>query len=174
MYKSGEVYTGAIIALVQFPEGKLFKPFENRNNIYVEKPVWDGGNFNILTVDFEKCLIEIFNYFPLENKLEKIAEISLTEIEDCYNLFLENSPLALYRQRNNNNFEIIWPEKKVIEIEEAESFNYRDNDDLYFSQWIDEPTYYNNIIIRDINTGKIKEKFKGIIKKMPNGEFWIH
>jgi len=44
--------------------------------------------------------------------------------------------------------------------------------DLYFSEWYENPEYHENVIVRDINNGKIKEKFQGYLCRMPNGVFW--
>ncbi|QQK08414.1 hypothetical protein [Miniphocaeibacter halophilus] len=153
--------------------------------MYIENPVWDGEIFWILRVDFSNRLIEIWKYFPKENKLEKETVLFLSEIRDCYNLKIQLSPITLYRQ-DGGILDIIWPEKKIIEIEDSESFYYRANEDLYFTKWIEEPYFYNSseevilkyhyyeeVVIRELKTGNIKEKFKGTIERMPNGTFWL-
>ena len=49
---------------------------------------------------------------------------------------------------------------------------FRDSDDLYFSEWHDDPYYHEYVIVRDFHTGKIKDKFLGTICRMPNNVFW--
>ena len=50
---------------------------------------------NFLVVDFRAQLIKITAYTPITRKLETIAELALSEVEDCYNLMLETTPLTL-------------------------------------------------------------------------------
>lgn len=170
--KSGENFSGMNCHLIHFPEGTVHSPFELKENIYIESPVWDDGKLFFLRVDFCKQVLQIKSYFPENQKLETLKELPLNIVEDCYNLGLETSPLMLYRQANDEVFEIIWPESKKIDIGQNESLLFRDREDLYFSQWYENPEYGENVIIRDLNTGKIKEKFGGYLRKLPNGVYW--
>ena len=34
------------------------------------------------------------------------------------------------------------------------------------------PEYHENVIIRDLNSGEIKEKYQGYLCRMPNGVYW--
>lgn len=170
--KSGENFAGMSCHLIHFPEGTVHSPFELKENIYIESPVWDNGNLFFLSVDFCKQVIQIKSYFPHERRLETLKELPLDVVEDCYNLRLETSPLMLYRQANDNIFEIVWPESKKIDIGQTEGLLFRDGEDLYFSEWYENPEYGENVIIRDLNTGKIKEKFGGYLRKLPNGVYW--
>ena len=170
--KSGERYSGTVCHLIHYPEGRVYSPFKQKENVYIERPVWDKGAFYFLEVDFSKQKIQIYSYFPHSQRLEIIKELPLEIVEDCYNLMLTVSPLMLTRAGNDGVYEIIWPENKKIEIGDTESLLFREGNDLYFSEWWEDPEYHENIIIRDIDTGEVKERNPGYLCKMPNGVYW--
>lgn len=170
--KSGKIFSGMNCHLIHFPDGTVHSPFELSENIYIECPVWDNENLFFLSVDFCKEVIQITCYFPNEQRLEIIKELPLNIVDDCYNLMLKTSPLMLCRDSNNCILEIVWPESKKIEIGRAEGLLFRDGEDLYFSEWYEDPDYHENVIIRDLSTGRIKDKFEGYLCKLPNGVYW--
>ncbi|NLZ49768.1 MAG: hypothetical protein GX895_13510 [Clostridiales bacterium] len=172
IYKVSKIFGGMNCHLIHFPEGTLHSPFKLRENLYVESPIWDNGKIYFLSVDFSMNLIQIHCYFPEERRLESIKELPLDVVEDCYNLRLETTPLMLCRSGNNGFFEIIWPERKKIEIGDRETIIFRHGEDLYFSEWYEDPDYHENVIIRDLNTGKVKDKFEGNLLRLPNEVFW--
>lgn len=130
------------------------------------------GAFYFLSVDFSKRIIQIYRYYADSQKLETVEEMPLELVADCYNLMLKTSPLMLCQAPQNGSHEIVWPEKRTITIGETEALLFRDGEELYFSEWYEDPEYHENVIVRDLNTGEIKEKFKGYVCKMPNGVYW--
>ena len=170
--KSGEIFSGMTCHLIHYPEGTVHSPFELKENVYIEKPIWDKGKLYFLSVDFYKQKIQIYSYFPDNQKIEMMKELPLGIVEDCYNLMLKVSPLMLCRDANNGIYEIVWPENKKIEIGQTEGLLFRDGEDLYFSEWYEDPEYHENVIIRDLYTGKIKEKYSGYLRKLPKGVYW--
>lgn len=172
IYKLEKKYTGMNCHLIHFPEGTIHSPFKLEESIYIERPVWDKDRIFFLSVDFCKLLIHILCYFPDELRLERIAELPLNIVEDCYNLMLKTSPLMLCRDANKGVFEIVWPESQRIEIGQREVLLFRDGEDLYFSEWYEDPEYHENVIIRDLNTGRVKEKFEGYLLRLPDGVYW--
>lgn len=170
--KSGKIFSGMTCHLIHYPEGTVYSPFELKENVYIEQPVWDEGKLSFLGVDFFKQKIQLYRYFPENQELEMIKELPLGIVENCYNLALKVSPLMLCRDANNKIFEIVWPENKRIEIGQTEDLLFRDGEDLYFSEWYEDPEYHENVIIRDLSTGKIKEKHPGYLIKLPNGVYW--
>lgn len=131
-----------------------------------------NGKFNFLVVDFHENIIRIAKYTPENEKLEIVTELSLSEVEDCYNLMLETTPLTLGRSGNDGFYEIVWPEKKKIAIGKIETVLFRDEDNLYLSEWYEDPEYHENVIVRDIKTGKIIEKSEGYLLRLPNNVYW--
>lgn len=178
--KAGNKFDGNNVYLVHYPDGKVFSPFEIRENIYIEKPVYSNGNIYFLEVDFNRNLMILNSFASAEilksydlNSIKKIeTEIPLSEIEDCYNLLLETEPIMIVRCPNSGTFEIIYPERKVYNIEDSETFVFRDYDDMYFSRWIEEPEYKEFIVLRDFHSGEEKEVYCGDIFRMPNGDIW--
>ena len=79
----------------------------------------------------------------------------------------------LTRQGSENRFEIIYPNKTQFPIGVNESFYFRTDEKLYFSAWFEDDEYREEVIIRDINTGKIIEKVHGAMTLMPDGQVWI-
>jgi hypothetical protein len=141
-------------------------------NVFIEQPIWDNGQFYFFSVDFTKQKIQIYSYCTDSQKLETVVELPLDIVEDCYNLKIKASPLMLSRAANNGIYEIVWPESRKIEIGPTEVILFRNGEDLYFSEWFEDPDYHENVIVRDFNTGKIKEKFSGYLCELPNGVYW--
>jgi hypothetical protein len=116
--------------------------------------------------------IDVEGNIPEKQKLEVITELSLSEVEDCYNLKLETTPLTLGRSGNDGFYEIVWPEKKKIAIGKTETVLFRDGDRLYLSEWYEDPEYHENVIVRNIQTGEIIEKSEGYLRRLPNNVYW--
>lgn len=120
LYEAEEIFekTGSFKGmnyhLIHYPDGEVHSPFQLQENVYVDKPVWNDGVLNFLVVDFKKKLIIITEYIPVKKELRVIAELSLSEVEDGYNLMLETSPLMLGRSPHDGYYEIVWPENKRI------------------------------------------------------------
>lgn len=190
----GYTFVGMSCVLIHYPDGNIFKTFEMRENIYVEKPVF-GWKDLFLEVDFGKKVMsliyidseellsgnfeegkEINSGKSCSKNIEEVkhvqAEISLSEVDDCYNLMLKISPVMITRAGNDGYFEVIYPEKKKYNIEIRESFDFRNGDDMYFASWDENPEYEDFIVVRDYETGEVKSIEKGSIFRMPNGEMW--
>ncbi|WAA08964.1 hypothetical protein [Fervidibacillus albus] len=172
IFRKDGFFKGVNYHLIHYPDGKVHSPFQLRENVYVDKPIWNNGEFHFLVVHFDQHLIQITKYIPDERNVEVITELSLSEVEDCYNLKLETTPLTLGRSGNDGFYEIVWPEKKKIAIGETETVLFRDGDRLYLSEWEENPDYQEYVIVRDIHTGKILEKSKGYLRRLPNHVYW--
>jgi hypothetical protein len=170
--KSGGKFSGMNCHLIHFPDGLVHSPFELRENLYIDSPVWDNDKLFFLSVNFCEKLIHINCYFPEEKRLDLIKVFPLEIVEDCYNLMLKTSPIMLCRDANKGVLEIIWPENKKIAIGKTESLLFCNGEDLYFSEWYEDPEYHENVIVRNLNTGKVKEKFNGYLRRLPNGVYW--
>lgn len=191
----GYTFVGMGCALIHYPDGKVFKAFEIKENIYVEKPVFFNGKIYFLEVDFDKKVMRViyidseelissnfeddkesnedkFCNISIEDIKHVEAEISLSEVEDCYNLMLKISPMMITRAGNDGYFEIIYPEKKRYNIDVREGFDFRNGDDMYFASWDENPEYEDFIAVRDYESGEVKSVEKGSIFRMPNGEMW--
>ena len=170
--KSGEKFSGMTCHLVHYPEGTIYSPFKLQENRYIKEPVWDNGKLYFLSVDFNIEKIQIYSYLPNEEIIEMIKELPLGIVKDCYNLMLKVSPITLTREENECILEIVWPENKEIEVGATETFMFRYGDDLYLSEWDESIEYNENVIVRDLKTGKIKEKQPGYLCRLPDGVYW--
>lgn len=171
--KNTGTFAGATCYLIHYPDGKVYRPFEMKENRYIEKPVYDDGKLAFLVVDFASSVIQICHFQPEKEKLTLLAEMPLNMVKDCYNLSLTTMPLMLGRDGNDGRYEIVWPEKREIVIGETEVLFYRDHDKLYFSEWYEDPAYHENVVIRSIHTGEVLERFPGSMYHMPDGRFWV-
>ena len=169
---SGREFCGMNCHLIEFPGGRVYSPFDTEQNIYIDAPVYHQGNFYFLKTDFSRRIAGIYSYAPSDSKPALIDEISLDDIEDCYNLRLTVWPVTLTRDDNTGVLQIIWPEQTDIELEENETLMFRDGGSLYLSQWCEEPYYHELLTVRDIASGEITEKSKGSLYRMPEGVYW--
>lgn len=184
-YTSGDLYEAEEIFLsgkrvesnrlifVHYPDGNVFEPIKSEKNQYFGVPAYMDGLIYILLVSFVEKMIRV--YQCSENMLETvlILEISLSTVKDCYNLKLDGFPLMVTRQGGENSFQIIWPEEIEFDIGARESFLFRKDNKLYFSEWHEDPEYREEINIREYPTGKLLEKMEGAEMTMPDGQSWI-
>lgn len=169
----GNIYQGMNCVLIHYPDGTVYSPFSLKQNTYVEAPVFWEGLLYFLVADFEARQIQIVSFDAKKYVKDVIAQISLDEIGDCYNLMLRVAPVTLIRYEKEEVLEIVWPEKKKIEMAENEVLIFRDGKDLYFSAWYEEPDYHEKTIVRDMDTGETKQCYDGQMHRMPNGDIWI-
>ena len=184
-YTSGDLYEAEEIFLsgkqvepnrlifVHYPDGNIFEPIKSEKNQYFGVPAYMDGLIYILHVSFVEKMIRV--YQCSDNMLETVLtlEISLSTVKDCYNLKLEGFPLMVTRQGGENSIQIIWPEKIEFDIGGRESFLFRKDNKLYFSEWHEDPEYREEINIREYPTGKLLEKIEGAEMTMPDGQSWI-
>ena len=161
------------LLFVSYPDGKVIEPIKAQDGQYFGRPIYYNNNIIILIVDFNKQLIKLEQYDDITSEIVNIVSIPLSEVKDCYNLMLNTYPLMLTREGNENVFEIKYPNKIQFPIGNGESFYFRKDDHLYFSVWVEDEQYREEVIIRDINTGDIIEKKAGAITVMPDGQVWL-
>ena len=140
---------------------------------YLGFPVWHDGAIVNLLVDFPKEEIQVSRYGPETDTLSTVVVLPLSAVRDCYNLRLEYEPFMLIRQGGEDRFEIIWPRKVSFPIGTTESFLFGRGDALYFQAWYEDPDYREEVILRDIRTGEIQDRFPGSVKEMPDGQKWL-
>ena len=67
-------------------------------------------------------------------------------------------------------------EQKKFKLNDREVLNFRDGDKVYSSEWFEdeEPdyNYYEQVVVRDWETGEEIERFDGRMHRMPNGDIW--
>lgn len=177
MFKDGIRIKGRKFCLVHYPDGTVYHPVPEADGKYCGECVFENDGIYILNVDFYKSIIQIIRFDCADHTADVHVEIPLSEVKDCYNLRLEVSPLTLTRQCvGDNEFEIVWPEKVKLKMDDHDSFFLRDNDRLFFSRWHEEGDgadyrYWVDTVVKDLN-GEVQEILKGDVMLMPNGEIW--
>ena len=147
----------------------------------MENPVFCDGVLYFIVADFTEKILQVVAFNTEDFEQKTIFELSMDEVPNCYNLLLGVEPLMLYRLENRgeseiHDLEVLWPEKKTIKTKDRQSFLFRDGDKVYFSEWFEEEApeynYYEQVIIRDWETGEEIERFNGQLHRMPNGDIW--
>lgn len=165
-------FAGNGLYLVHYPEGTVYTLHEKKKNTACGQPVGHKGKASFVTVDFEEGIIEIHTFDCQSHACFLVDSLPLNSVKDCYNLRLHEYPLTLSRQDNSDTFEVIWPERKDIPSAPNESFFYREDNKLYFSVWHEDPDYREEVIIRDLQSGEIMERYPGDIMILPDGQLW--
>ena len=79
----------------------------------------------------------------------------------------------MIRQGSEDIFQIVWPEKAEFVIGSTEAFDHREGDKLYFSRWVEEGEYRDEVVIRQFPSGEILGIIEGVLWEMPDGQRWI-
>lgn len=161
------------LVFIHYPDGRVVEPVKGKAGQYFGRPISYNRKIQILLADFSESLLCVLQYDDAANQVAAVVSLPLTEVEDCYNLLLYQSPLMLTRQAHDGKFQIVWPEKAEFNIDEAESFFDRKGDKLYFCRWYDDPEYREEIVVRKYPAGEISEVIPGAWKDMPDGQVWV-
>ena len=175
IYRDGHIVKGRKLCLVHYPDGEVFFPAPKTEGHYSERPVFFEGSIYILDVDFPNGVIRILRFDCNDRRVSVHTKLPLATVKDCYNLQLHIAPLTLTRQCGND-FEIIWPEKVGLTMEDHDSFFMRDGEKLFFNRWHEEGDgedykYWEETVIRD-PAGNVTEVLPGDVMRMPNGVIW--
>ena len=177
LYEAEELYTDGHrightrLIIVSYPEGRVMEPIPAREGLYFGKPVFHEGKTILLSADFPKGEIFLDACEEKTGKIETIAVIKREDFEDCYNLMPEIEPLMLSRQ-TGDVFEVLWPERIRIPKKGNETFCFRDGDLFYFSAWIEDPDYREELVIKDREGHEISRR-PGSLMDMPEGKKWL-
>lgn len=176
----GREYVGSKICFFD-KTGKTYEPMEQEKNVYLENPVYDRTNnsFGILRYDFNKGILQVIDYKPEDGSVEVIEEILLSEIDDLMNVKLIESPFMVVRNSMEENAIEFFVSNHKIHLEENENVEFVEDGKMYGSKWYEDLMdvldygYGEEVIVRDLETGKILERYKGYLNRMPDGTAWI-
>ncbi len=206
IWQSGRAPEGTNFKLIHWPDGTVYTPLEKRPGLVIGSPAANAGTVYLLAIDFPAGKITVYEFgFPegapggagsgsgvcapsgaghsaqgSEPRLRTLAELPLSEGEDCYNLMLHTRPLTLSLQGNGRlddgreayRFRMIWPQKACFEIGPNESFGEREGDLLYFSAWYEDPDYREETVVRSAADGAVLGTLEGDVVRMPDGTLW--
>lgn len=170
-YNLGEDFPGNRLVFFRYPDGEAFSPFNAEKNVFIGQPVYLEKSIGLFRADFDRHLLEIWEYVPEEEHLEKRGEVSMGEITDCCGLRLGVFPLMLIRE-SGEDFEMLYPEYQYYREDDTETFLYRKDDELFFSSWEEDPEYGEYVSVKSIYTFEETDWYRGSLYRMPNGDFW--
>lgn len=174
-------YKGSLIRFYDYQTGKVYLPFDLKENISYGRPIYIGDIFYILQVDFNEGLANIYKYYP-EKVLEKIIGYTLKDLS-TYNLSLIGLDLHLISQ-DSESLEIYYPYRKTVKLAENESVLLIDDGKVYINAWIEEGwdeendiasedySYYDKLIIKDLESNIIDERV-GNLHQSQDGTWWV-
>ena len=172
LYRDGHRIRCNRLVFLRFPEGRLFEPVLPEAGCYFGSPLYYEDAIYILTVDFGKKTIRILRWMP-DKAPEETACLPLDAVRNCYNLQLTAAPLCLVRQGEDNDFQVVWPEKGNFAIAPSESLDSRDGEVLLFSQWFEDPDYREETVVRRYPDGEILTRSEGALFTAPDGSRWL-
>lgn len=161
------------LVFVKYPEGEVIEPVLREKGQYFGTPVFDDGCMFILLANFLEGKIYIKRYQVDKKEVDTMAELSRSDIDDCYNLMLRVAPVFLSRNDNNGKYQILWPEKSEFAVEKGETVYRRENDILISNCWYEDPDYREEEFIRKYPTGEKIECIRGTFMDMPDGQRWL-
>lgn len=173
LFQQGHPIKQNKLIFIHYPDGKVVQPMAAKEGQYFGAPICHEDKIIILMVDFPAEKIKLVQFDHMLAHFSPLVDIPLSNVEDCYNLMLAGSPLMLIRQGSDNQFQILWPESAAFEIGNTEGFLFRIGDELYFSEWKEDPDYREEIIVRKMDTGEIVNKIPGTMMVMPDGQMWV-
>ena len=173
LFRSGHPIRKNRLVLVRCPEGTVYEPVCTKPGQYLGRPAYHNGQVVLLLVDFPKEEIHILSFDEAKKTIEPLAVLPLSVVADCYNLMLETPPLMLTRSAHDNQFQILWPERRDFAIEDHEFFEFLEGNRLYTSVWYEDPDYREELLVRDYDTGELLERIPGSLRQMPDGQKWL-
>lgn len=173
LFRSSHAIDKNRLVLIHRQEGTIYEPVYTKPGQYLGKPVCHNGQIVLLMVDFPKEEIHILAFHEAKKTTEPMAVLPLSIVADCYNLMLVASPLMLTRSAHDNQFQIIWPERRDFAIEDHECFEFLEGNRLYTSIWYEDPDYREELLVRDYHTGELLERIPGNFRRMPDGQKWL-
>ena len=172
LFRDGHPVNQNKLVLIHYPDGRVVEPVTAGSGQYLGRPVFYEGKIVLPRVDFPSGKIEILQY-DTAGQVSVLAEIPLSDVKDCYNIMLKRWPLMLTRQGSEDKFQILWPEKVEFAIGATGAFDFRMDEKLYFSSWHEDPSYREEVLVRDIHSGEIVERIPGSMTVMPDGQIWL-
>lgn len=155
---------------------KVYEPFKQEKNVFINPPVYSNkhNSFEIVRFDFNKSLIQAFEYVPEPERLTPLVELAMSEFDDIVNIRIIKEPFTLIKYDGlNDSVRFIWPEERQYQLEVNEILCFLDDGMLITTKWYEDPDYREEVIFRNSATGEVVDRKAGYISVMPNGEKWL-
>ena len=89
-------------------------------------------------------------------------------ISNCYPELIEGTSKWYYCKDSNISFCDLYEAEEMVKTgHDFECMNFH-----LIQIYKYTPEYHENVVVRDINTGVIKEEFEGSLRVMPNEIYW--
>lgn len=106
-------------------------------------------------------------------RLNLLTEIALKEAGDLINVRIVKEPFMLVKcETQDDKVDFLWPFRKHLQLEENETLDFIEGEQIVTSKWIEDPDYREEVIIRRMSDGEIVERIQGCIVEMPDGTRW--
>lgn len=173
-------YQGNILRFYDFTTGKVYCPFDKRENIIYGTPVYSSGLYYFLKLDYPEQAVKLYCYYP-DELLEEVKSFELNEVS-LYNLSLIGDNVHVVSQ--DDLFKCYYPEQFSFPSGEHESVILIGDGIVYCQKWIEEgwdeerncPSenyrYYDKIVKRDF-TGAVISEETGSLFQNTDGTWWI-
>lgn len=103
-------------------------------------------------------------------RLNLLTEIALKEAGDLINVRIVKEPFMLVKcETQDDKVDFLWPFRKHLQLEENETLDFIEGEQIVTSKWIEDPDYREKVIIRRMSDGEIVERIQGCIVEMPDG-----
>ena len=173
-------YQGSVIIFYDFDNGKVYKPFEKKQNVLYSNPVFADGYYYFLQGNYNDKLITLYRFLP-EEEPDIVTTLGIDDV-DLYNLRIVGSPVWIVSQ--NEQFESYYPKRFSFELTPEEDVVFIDDNKVYIEKWVEEGwddvndcatneyKYYHKIIVKD-HSGNIISEEIGSLYQAPDGTWWV-
>ena len=178
-------YPGSVLCFYDLVTGKVYQPFDKRQNILYGNPVYLENKYYFLQGDFNCKLIKLYQWVP-DSCLQQVTQLSIKEV-NLYNLHIigdifDRGPRADIIM--DEQFVCYYPQKFSFPLGSSESAIRIEGDKVYLEAWVEEGwdsekncatdryRYYDKLITRDFDGNLLSEEV-GSLYQAPDGSWWI-
>lgn len=173
-------YPGSVLRFYDLGTGKVYQPFDKRQDVLYGNPVFLEGKYYFLQGDFSCNAIRLYQWVP-DSCLQQVTELSIKEV-NLYNLHIIGDSVHIVSQ--DEQFVCYYPQKFSFPLGSSESAIRIEGDKVYLEAWVEEGwdsekncatdryRYYNKLITRDFDGNLLSEEV-GSLYQAPDGSWWI-
>jgi len=173
-------YPGSVLRFYDLGTGKVYQPFDKRQDVLYGNPVFLEGKYYFLQGDFSCNVIRLYQWVP-DSCLQQVTELSIKEV-NLYNLHIIGDSVHIVSQ--DEQFVCYYPQKFSFPLGSSESAIRIEEDTVYLETWVEEGwdsekncatdryRYYDKLITRDFDGNLLSEEV-GSLYQAPDGSWWI-
>ena len=127
-------YPGSVLCFYDLVTGKVYQPFDKRQNILYGNPVYLENKYYFLQGDFNCKLIKLYQWVP-DSCLQQVTQLSIKEV-NLYNLHIIGDSVHIVSQ--DEQFICYYPQKFSFPLGSSESAIRIEEDTVYLETWVEE------------------------------------